>query len=159
MKTHFLARQAIPKILFILRFNYTGDNPCWVWLICKAPWPDEKVLFLKFLKICNSRNSQNSVWRTNLLPRQATAKILFLLHSTYTGDTPYQVWFNLDNFLIQSKITIIKIRSSRNSQVFVWKLNFLARQAIPTILFVLHSNYTGDTPYWAWLIWTAPRPD
>ena len=91
--------------------------------------------------------------------RQAKAKNLFLLHSIYTGDTPYQVWFNLDNFLIQSKITIIKIRSSRNSQISLWKLNFLARQAIPKTLFVLHSNYTGDTPYWAWLIWTAPWPD
>ena len=150
MKTHFLAREAIPKILFVLRFNYTGDNPCWVWLICKAPWPDEKDLFLKFLKIRNSRNSQNSVWRTNLLPRQAIAKILFLLHSTYTGDTPFQVWFNLDIFLIQSKITIFKILTSRNSQISVWKSNCLARQA--NRKFFLFYTLIILNPCWLWLI-------
>ena len=147
MKTHFLAGQAIPKILFVLRFNYTGDNPCWFWLICKAPWPDEKDLFLKFLKIRNSRNSQNSVWRTNLLPRQAIAKILFLLHSTYTGDTPFQVWFNLDNFLIQSKITIFKIRSHREIRKFpyenptVWQgklyQNFFLFYTLITLMIIL----------------------
>ena len=121
MKTQLLAMQAIPKILFVLRYNYTGENLCWSWLIWTAPWPDEKDLFLKFLKIRNSRNSQNSVWRTNLLPRQAIAKILFLLHSTYTGDTPFQVWFNLDNFLIQSKITIFKIRSHREIRKFSYE--------------------------------------
>ena len=97
--------------------------------------------------------------KKNLLPGQAIAKVFFLLHSTYTEDTPYQVWFNLDNFLIQSKITIIKIGSSRNSQISVWKPNFLARQAILKILFVLGYNYTGDNPCWVWLIWTAPWPD
>ena len=47
-----------------------------------TPWPDEKDLFLKFVN--------------NFFPRQAIA-IFFDLDSRYTGDTPYQVWFDLDN--------------------------------------------------------------
>ena len=36
-------------------------------LIWATPWPDEKQLFLKFSKIRDSRNSQNSVWKTIFL--------------------------------------------------------------------------------------------
>ena len=81
------------------------------------------------------------------MPRKAKAKIRFLIHSTYTWDTPYQVWFNLDNLFTQSKITIVTIRQSQNSQISVWKPIFFARQGITEILFVLHFIYTGDTPY------------
>ena len=68
--------------------------------------PDEKDLFLKF---ANREIRKFPNEKLTFFPRQAKAKILFLLHSNYTDDTPYQVWFNLDNFLTQSKITIFKI--------------------------------------------------
>ena len=34
-------------------------------LIWTTPWPDEKDLVLKFSKIRNLRNSENSVWKTH----------------------------------------------------------------------------------------------
>ena len=34
-------------------------------------------------------------------PRQALAKNFFVLHSSYTEDTSYIVWFNLNIFLAQ----------------------------------------------------------
>ena len=42
-------------------------------------------------------------------PRQAIAKILFVLDSKYTGDTPYRVWFDLDNSLTRWKRPIFKM--------------------------------------------------
>ena len=59
-------------------------------------------------KIRYSRNSQISVWNTNFFPRQAIPKILFVLHSTYPGDTSYRVWFDLDNSLTRRKILNLK---------------------------------------------------
>ena len=146
-KTNFFPRQAIPKILFVLHSRYTWDTPYRVWFdldnsLTRRKRPIFKIRYL--------RNSQISVWKTNFFPRQATAKILFVLHSRYTWDTPYRVWFDLDNSLTRRKRPIFKIRYLRNSQISVWKTNFFPRQAIPKILFVLHSDYTGDTPYRVW---------
>ena len=94
-------------------------------------------------KFRNLRNSESSVWITNLFPRQAIAKILFLIHSTYTRDTPYHVRFKLDNLLTQSKITTIEIRSSQNSQIFVWKPNFFG-----------NASYTKNSfRFTLWLHW------
>ena len=141
--TNFFPRQAIAKLLFVLDSNYTGDTPCQVWLdldnsLTRSKRPIFKIRYL--------RNSQISVWITNFFPRQAIAKLLFVLDSNYTGDTPWQVWLDLDNSLTRSKRPIFKIRYLRNSQISVWKTNFFPRQAIAKILFVLDSNYTGDTP-------------
>ena len=44
-----------------------------------------------------------------VFPRQAIAKIVFVLHSRYTWDTPYRVWFDLNNSLIRLKRPIFKI--------------------------------------------------
>ena len=41
--------------------------------------------------------------KTNFFPKQAKPKIFFALHSHYTGDTPYRVWFDLDNSLTRWK--------------------------------------------------------
>ena len=79
--------------------------------------------------------SKISIWKPNFFPTQAIAKILFDLHSTHTGDTPCQNWFKLDNLLTQSKINIVKIRYSQNSQFSVWKTIFFPRQALAKILF------------------------
>ena len=119
-------------------------------LIWTTPCPDEKELFFKFSKTRTSRNSQNSVWKPIFFPRQARSKTFFALHSYYAGDTPYRVWFDLDNFLTRWKRTIFKILFSRNSKSSVWKPNFFPRQAKPKILFALHCNYTGDTQYRVW---------
>ena len=101
-------------------------------------------------KIRYSRNSQFSVWKTNFFPRQAIPKKLFVIHFRYAWDTPYRIWFNLNNSFTRWKRPIFKIRYSRNSQISVWKTNFFPRQAIPKIIFVLHSRYAWDTPYGIW---------
>ena len=50
-----------------------------------------------------------SVCNTYFFPRQAIAKILFVLDSRYTWNTPYRVWLDLDNSLPRSKILYFKI--------------------------------------------------
>ena len=82
------------------------------------------------LKFCFSRNSKVFVWNTNFFPRQAVAKISLFVHSTYTGDTPYQVCFVLNNSLNRGKKPIFKILYQ----------NF----------FFLCSTYTVATAYWVW---------
>ena len=62
--------------------------------------------------------------KTNFFTRQAIAKILFVLHSNYTGNTPYRVWFDLDNSLTRWKSSIFKIRFSLKSQNSVWNTKF-----------------------------------
>ena len=99
-------------------------------------------------KIPFSRNSKSSVWNPYEIltysTRQAIPKNPFVLHFTYTGDTPYGVWFNLNNFSTQWITPIFKNPFSRKK--FRMKYYFFTRQAIATTLFVLHSTYTGDTP-------------
>ena len=146
-KTNFFPRQAIPTILFVLHSTYPGDTPYRVWFGLNNSLTRWKS---PIFKINYSRNSQISVWKTNFFPRQAIPNILFVLHSTYTRDTPCRVWFDLNNSLTRWKKPIFKINYSRNSQNSVWKTNFFPRQAIPKILFVLHSTYPGYTPYRVW---------
>ena len=119
-------------------------------LIWTTPWPDETELFLKFSEIRNSRNSQNSVWKPKFFPRQAIPKHLFALHSDYTGDTPYRLWFELDNSLTRWKRPVFKIPFSRNSKSSMGKSNFFPRQAKQKILFALNCQYAGDTQYRVW---------
>ena len=117
--------------------------------IWTTPWPDEKEFFLKFSKFRNSRNSQNSVWNP-FFPMQTLPKHLFALHSHYIGDTPYRVWFDLDNSLTRWKRHIFKIPFSRNSKSSEWKPNLFPSQAKPKKLFALHFHYTGDTQCRVW---------
>ena len=147
MKKTFFPRQCIPKILSVLLCNYTWDTPYQVWFDLNNSLTQLK---RPILKICYSRNSQISLWKTNFFPRQCIPKIFSVLHCNYTWDTPYQVWFDLNNSLTQFKRPNFKIRYSRNSQISIWKINFSPRQAIPKNLSVLPSNYTWDTPYQVW---------
>ena len=145
--TNFFPRQPIAKIIFVLHSNYTGDTPYLVWVDL-----DDSLFWWKrpIFKIGYSGNTQISVWNTNFFPRQPRAKTLFVLHSNYTGDTPYRVSFDLDNSLVRWKRPIFKSGYSGNTQISVWNTNFFPRQPIAKILFVLHSNYKGDTPYRVW---------
>ena len=47
--------------------------------------------------------------KTQLFPRQAIAKILFVLDSRYPWYTPYPVWFDLDNSITLSKDLFLKL--------------------------------------------------
>ena len=145
-KPNFFPRQAKQKLFFFaVHSHYTGDTPYPVWFDL-----DNSLTRWKkpFFKIHFSRNSKSSVRKPNFFPRQAKQKIFFALHSHYTGDSPYRVWFDLDNSLTRWKKPIFKIPLSRNSKSSVWKL--FPRQAKQKIFFALHSHYTGDTPYTVW---------
>ena len=128
-------------------------------LIWITPWPDEKELFLKFANIRNSRNSQSSVWKPNFFPRQAVPKNFFALHSHYAGDTPYRVWFDLDNSLTRWKRPIFKIPFSRKSISSVWKPNFFPGQNKPQTIFIYTVITLGILNTEFGLIWTTPWPD
>ena len=51
--------------------------------ILTTPWPDDKELFLKFARIRNSRNSQNSVWNPIFFLNKLYQKF-FLLYTFFT---------------------------------------------------------------------------
>ena len=147
MKNNFFPRQAISKIFFVLHSKCTWDTPYRVWFDLDNSLTQWKG---PILKIRYLRNSQISVWKTNFFPRQAIPKILSVLQSRYPWDTPYRVWFDLDNSLTRWKRPIFKIRYLRNSQISIWKTNFFHRQAIPKFFYVLDSRYPWDTPYRVW---------
>ena len=81
---------------------------------------------------------------------QAIANIVFVSDSRYTWNTPYRVWFDLNNFLTRQKVPIFKIRYSRKSQISVQNTYFYPRQAIPNLLFVIDCGCTGDAPCRNW---------
>ena len=108
--------------------------------------PMKKTIF----KFSYLRNWQISVWKPNFFPRQAIAKILFVLQSSIPWDTRFRVWFDLDNSLTRWKRPIFKISYLRNSKISVWKPNFFPRQAIAKILFVLKFSYPWDTRHRVW---------
>ena len=99
-KPNFFPRKAIPKIPSVLdsRHPWYTQYPVWFTL-------DNSLTRRKrpIFKIRYSRNSQISVWKPNFFPRKAIAKTPFALHSRYTWDTPYRVWFDLDNSLTRWK--------------------------------------------------------
>ena len=147
-KPNFSPRPALPiRLLYTLITRVILNTP--LGLIWTTPWTDAKGLYLKFSKFRNSRNSQNSVWKSNFF-LGTLYKNFFALHSHYTGDTPYRVWFDLDNFLTRWKSPIFKIPFSRNSKSSIWKPNLFPSQAKRKILFILHCHYNGDTQYRDW---------
>ena len=130
--TNFFASQAISKNRFVLNSSNAGDIPYQVCFdLDNSLTRSKRPIF----KSRYPRNTKISVWNTNFFPRQAIAKISLFVHSTYTGDSPYQVCFDLDNYLNRWKRPISKIRYWRNSQTSVWKPNFFRWQLIPKIQF------------------------
>ena len=63
-------------------------------LIWATPWPDEKLLFLIFSKIRNSRNSPNSVWKLIFFLGKLCQQLFgFTLSLHWWYSTPSLVWF------------------------------------------------------------------
>ena len=131
-------------------------------LIWTIPWPDEKDLFLKFSKVCNSRNSQNSVWKPFFFLGQAipTTFLLYTLITLVILHTAFGlIWTTPWPDEKELFLKFSKNRSSRNSQKSVWKPIFFHRQAIPTS-FLLYTLITLTILTTAFgLIWTTPWPD
>ena len=153
-KTNFFPGRATAIFccfFFAFHSTYTVDTPyrvCFDWNKSLTRWKRP------FLNIPFSRTpTKSSVWKPNFLTKQATAKIYFVLHSTYTGNTPYRVWFDFNNSLTRWKRPIFKIR--RNSHFakfakFRKKTQLFFRASYTKIFFVLHSTYTDDTPCQIW---------
>ena len=107
-KTNFFPRQALPKILSVLQSRCPWYTPYRVWFDLDNSLTQWK---RPIFKIRYLRNSQISVWKTNFFPRQAIPKILSVLQFRYPWDTPYRVWFDLDNSLtLFLKFVICEIR-------------------------------------------------
>ena len=91
MKTQLFPRHALPKIfllytLITLVILHTAFGLIWT-----TPWPAEKKL--KFSKISNSRNSQNSVWKPNFFLGALNQNFFcFLLSLHWWYSIPRLVW-------------------------------------------------------------------
>ena len=159
-KPNFFPRQAIPKIISVLHSSYTWYTPYRVQFNLDKSLTRWKRPIFKFRY---SRNSQFSVWNKNFFPRQATAKILFVLHSRHPWYTPLPVWYILDNSLTRRKRPIFKITYSKlfgnNSKFPYEKLTFfLGKLQQKFFLFyslgthgILHTQFGS--------FWTTPWPD
>ena len=112
-------------------------------LIWTTPWSDERDLILIFV----IQEIRKFPYEKLTFFLGKLSQKFFVLHSYYTGDTPYRVWFDLDNSLVRWTRPIFKIGYSGNTQISVWNTNFFPRQPRAKTLFVLLSNYTGDTPF------------
>ena len=145
--TNFFSRQTIPKIFSVLELKHPWDTPYRVWFTL-----DNSLTRWKrpIFEIIYSKKSQISVWKANFFPRQAIAKILFVLQFRYPWDTPYQVWFNLDNSLTRRNFYIFENRTSEKVDFSDWNTNFFSRQTIPKIFSVLELKHPWDTPYRVW---------
>ena len=157
--TNFFPSQALPKFFLLYTLITLVILHTEFGLILTIAWPDEKEIFLKFSKICNSRNSQNSVWKPNFFPRQAIPKFFFAFNSHYARDTLYRVWFDLDNSLTRWKKLFLKfpkIRNSRNSQNTVWKPKFFTGKLYQKsfLFYTLITLLTLHTAFGS--IWTTP---
>ena len=160
MKNHFSPRQAIPTTFLLYTVITLVILNTEFGLIWTTPWSAEKEFFLNFSKIRNSRNSQNSVWKPNFF-LGTLHQFFFALHSHYTGDTPYPVWFDLDNSLTRCKRIFFK--NLRNSQFakfakFRMKNHFFLGKLFPTtfLLYTLITLVILNTEFD--LIWTTPWP-
>ena len=138
MKTQFFPRQAIPKIFLLytsLHWWYSIPNLVWFGQLLDPM----KKNFFKFSNIRNSRNSQNSVWKTNFflgklyqkffMPYTFITLVILLADFGLIWTTP---WPNEKDLFL--KFLFREIQSS------VWKTNFFPRQVIPKILFVLTAH-------------------
>ena len=85
-----------------------------------------------------------------------STKIFFALHSHYTGDTPYRVWFDLDNSLTRwKKVKILKNSQFAKFAKFRMNTQLFPRRALPKI-FLLYSLVTLVILHTAFgLIWTT----
>ena len=127
-------------------------------LILTVPWSDEEELFLKFaIREIRQISFKNPIF----FPRQAKLYqfILFALHSHYTGDAPFWIWFDLDNSLNRWKRPVFEIPFLRKSEVLYEKLTFFLGKSyqkffLPCTLVtmvILHTMFG--------LIVTTPWPD
>ena len=137
----------------VLHCHYTGDTQYGVCLIWATPWPDEKQLFLKFSKIRDSRNSQNSVWKPIFFLGKLYQQLFgFTLSLHWWYSIPSLVWFG--HFLDPMKKNIFKIlKNSQFAKFAKFRMNphFFPRQALPTNFgFTLSLHWWHSIPSLVW---------
>ena len=155
--SNFFAGQAIPQILFALHCHYTADTQYRVWFDLDNSLTRWKRIIFKILKKSQFAKFAKFRMKNYFFPRQALPKI-FALHSHYTGDTPYCVWFDLDNSLTRWKRPFFKILFSRSSKSSVWNTNFFPDKVYHFfLLYTLITLVMLHTEFG--LIWTTPWPD
>ena len=151
MKNQIFSKQAKP-ILFALHCHYTGDTQFRVWFDLDNSLTRWKRFFLKFSKIRNSRNSQNSVWKPIFFLGKLYQQLFgFTLSLHWWYSIPSLVWFG--QFLDPMKKNFFKFL--KNSQFakfanFRMKTHFFSKTSYTNKFFALHSHYTGDTPCCVW---------
>ena len=154
--TNFFPRQAIPKILFVLHFNYTCDTRCWVWFdldnsLTRWKRPTFKIPF--------SRNSKSSIWNTNFFPRRAIPKLflfqvlitMVILHAKF-GLIWTTRWPDEKDLLLNF---IFRETQKVPYEILTFLLGKLYQKLflfyILITLLILHAEFG--------LIWTTPWPD
>ena len=152
-KPNIFPRQAIPKCFLFYGLGTHGILHTQFGLIWTTPWPDEKDLFLKFVIL--------------EIRKFLYENLTFFLHKLY--QKLFRFYALATQGILQTDFgsiwtspwnrPILIISYPRNSQISVWKASFFPRQAIPKVLFDLHSGYPRYTPYPFGLIWTSPWPD
>ena len=111
--------------------------------------------FLYFRKY-NKRISRYFRSQKELFSRQAIPKILFVLHSRYPWDTPYQVWFNLDNSLTRRNFYIFENRISEEVDISDRNTNFFLGKLFQKFFWFYNLGTHGILHTKFGLIWTTP---
>ena len=145
MKTQLFPRRAQPKFFLLFTLITLVILHTAFGLIWTTPWPAEKKL--KFA----IREIRKIPYENPTFSLTRSTKNFFALHSRYTGDTPYRVWFDLDNSLTRWQKPFFKIPFLRNSQNSVRKPNFFPRQALPIFFcFTLSLHWWYSIPILVW---------
>ena len=133
--------------LLALHCHHTGDIPYRVWFDLDNTLTQWKNLFLKFLfREISKIPYENAIFSRGKLYH------FFALHSHYTGDTQYRVWFDLDNSLTRLKRIFFKILKNSQFEKFAkFRMkNHFFQASYTNNFFALHSHHTGDTQYRVW---------
>ena len=154
MKTQLFPRQAIPKTFSALHCHYTGDIQCRVWFDLDNSLTRWKRIFFKIPKNSQFVKLAKFRMKTHFSSYASYTNNFFALHSHYTDDTHYRVWFDLDNSLTRWKRIIFKILEKSQFSKFAkirMKTRFFPRQAIPTnFCFTLSLHWWYSMPRLVW---------
>ena len=150
IKNHFFPRQAIPTIVWL----YTVNTQYRVWFDLDNSLTRWRKTFLKFSKICNSRKSQNSVWKHHFFPSQAipTTCWLFTVSTLVILNTEFGlIWTTPWPLTKKNFFKILKNLHFAKFAKFRIKNHFFPWQAIPTIFgFTLSLHWWYSIPSLVW---------
>ena len=153
----FFPRIAIPMTFWLYTFITLVILNTEFGLIWTTPWPDEKELFLKFSKIHNSRNSQNSVWKPFFWLAIPTTFLLYTLITLVILNTEFGlIWTTLWSAENEFFKSFFKNSQFAKFAKFRMKIQLFPRHALPKffLLYTLITLLILNTEFG--LIWTTP---